>query len=107
MADYAIPGSWRVVAWINSSPSPCPPAEHLWRVLAYGRQAQRRATAGGIKDVVRLWISLVQKGQFPPPDADLQEARRCWSRNESANTTTPPALAEAIGKIGTRKDNAP
>jgi hypothetical protein len=105
--DYAIPGSDRIQGWLDlQSPASMRP-EYLWRVLAYGRQAQRRATAGGIKDLPRLWISLVQKGQFPPPDADLQEARRCWSRNESANTTTPPALADAIAKIGTRKDTAP
>jgi hypothetical protein len=107
LADYAIPGSDRIQAWLAAAHSPVPPPEHLWRVLAYGRQAQRRATAGGIKDLARLWISLVQKGQFPPPDADLQEARRCWTRNESANVTPPPALAEAIGKIGSRKDNDP
>jgi hypothetical protein len=107
MADYAIPGSDRILAWLSlQSPASMLP-DYFWRVLAYGRQAQRRATTGGIKDLPRLWISLIHKGQFPPPDADLQDARRCWCRNESANTTTPPALSAAIAKIGSHKQEVP
>jgi hypothetical protein len=107
LKDYAIPGSDRMFNWLYLKSIPSLQPEYLWRVLAYGRQAQRRATTGGIKDLPRLWISVVQKGQFPPPDSDLQEARRCWGRHEAANTTTPPALAEAIAKIGTHKEKDP
>lgn len=100
LQQYDLTGWQRVLEWARQHPEITAHVDACWRILAFGRSTNRRASRGGVRDPARLWISSITNAKYAPPDGDFAEARRCWERLTTQTLPNTAELATLIAGIG-------